>query len=111
MDAAAAHLPSVAPPHSSPQAGPPPTGAGWREGPVTRPEPESAQAVAPPQPAEERAEILNLRLRRSTILEINRLARERGMTMKQIVTHAIRDAGANVAPRDLEDHTARRRGG
>jgi hypothetical protein len=82
---------------------------------VTAPEPASSVPMTPPAvsaPADtERAEILNLRLRPSTIREIVRLAEERGLTMKQVVTHALRDFGAQVAPRDLEDHTSRRRGG
>ncbi|MCU0987957.1 MAG: hypothetical protein MUC89_24075 [Acetobacteraceae bacterium] len=79
---------------------------------VTAPEPTPAAAplVSAAAPEAERAEILNLRLRPSTIREIVRLADERGMTMKQVVTHALRDFGAQVAPRDLEDHTSRRRG-
>jgi len=36
-------------------------------------------------------------------------AKERGLTMKQVVSHALRDAGISVAKADLEDRTPRRR--
>ncbi|MBE7157428.1 MAG: hypothetical protein INR62_03165 [Rhodospirillales bacterium] len=52
---------------------------------------------------------LNLRVRRSTVASLEAVARERGMTMKQVVAHALRTAGVAVAEADMEDRTPRRR--
>jgi hypothetical protein len=67
---------------------------------------EGAQTTAPPP---DPATTLNLRVRMSTINGIMDAAKERGLTMKQIVSHALRDAGIHVAQADLEDRTPRRR--
>lgn len=65
-----------------------------------------------PEPAEGRADprtTLNLRVRQSTIIAIERAAQERGLTLKQVVTQALQARGVQVAPADLEDHTPRRK--
>ena len=83
-----------------------------------RPSPEEALRVAtvaaPAQPpaqvrAEDRPTTLNLRARESTVAGIASGARERGLTMKQVVCRALADAGIEVAQEDLEDRTPRRR--
>lgn len=58
---------------------------------------------------DDKATTLNLRLRTSTIEALTTAARERGLTMKQVVCQALSDAGIHVAPLDLEDRTPRRR--
>lgn len=76
-----------------------------------------AQTTAPAQPpaqvvespAHDRATTLNLRFRRSTIAGIEAAARERGLTMKQVVSHALKAAGVMTASEDLEDRTPRRK--
>jgi hypothetical protein len=55
------------------------------------------------------ATTLNLRLRASTIEALTITARERGLTMKQVVCQALSAAGIQVAAPDLEDRTPRRR--
>ena len=52
---------------------------------------------------------LNLRLRESTLDAIAKAAESGGLTMKQVVTMALRNAGVTVADADLEDRTRRRR--
>lgn len=52
---------------------------------------------------------LNLRLRIRSVEAIAAAAEARGLTMKQVVTLALRDAGVEVAPEDLEDRSTRRR--
>ena len=83
-----------------------------------RPSPEEALRVAtvaaPAQPpaqlrAEDRPTTLNLRVRESTVAGIVATARERRLTMKQVVCQALVDAGVEVASADLEDRTPRRR--
>jgi hypothetical protein len=85
----------------------------------SRPSPEDALAIAaqtaptlPPTrlDIEDKATTLNLRVRASTIEALMRAARERGLTMKQVVCQALSDAGVTVAPADLEDRTPRRKG-
>ena len=60
--------------------------------------------------ADDNATTLNLRVRRSTVDALTAAAGQRGMTLKQVVAHALGDAGVEVAPADLEDCTPRRRG-
>lgn len=55
------------------------------------------------------ATTLNLRIRRSTIAALEARAKERGLTMKQVVAQALHAAGVAVAPADLEDRTPKRR--
>jgi hypothetical protein len=89
-----------------------------------RPTPDEALAIAtstaPQQPPAQLAEAilpvekdapttLNLRVRSSTIAALMAAARTRGLTMKQVVCHALDAAGVAVAPADLEDRTPRRR--
>lgn len=66
-----------------------------------------------PQPERERerepSTTLNLRVRMSTITGLEAAAKERSMTMKQVVVHALRDAGVLIADSDLEDRTPRRK--
>lgn len=69
------------------------------------------QAVMP-EPADSKADprtTLNLRVRQSSIVAIEAAARERGLTLKQVVTQALQAAGVKVAPADLEDRTPRRK--
>jgi hypothetical protein len=58
----------------------------------------------------DRPTTLNLRLRNSTVTSITAIARERGLTQKQLVCRALAAAGIAVAAADLEDRTPRRRG-
>jgi hypothetical protein len=58
----------------------------------------------------DRSTTLNLRLRNSTVTSITAIARERGLTQKQLVCQALAAAGVAVAAADLEDRTPRRRG-
>lgn len=53
---------------------------------------------------------LNLRVRSTTVEALMTAARERGLTMKQVVCRALSDAGVPVAPADLENRTPRRKG-
>jgi len=57
----------------------------------------------------DRPTTLNLRLRNSTVAAITAIARERGLTQKQLVCRALAAAGIAVAAADLEDRTPRRR--
>ena len=84
----------------------------------SRPSPETALAIAAAAPnlppaklqSEDRPSTLNVRLRNSTVAAIMSRAREKGLTIKQVVSHALADAGIAVAEADLEDRTPRRRG-
>ena len=58
----------------------------------------------------DRATTLNLRVRESTIEGLMAAARERGLTMKQVVCQSLAAAGVPVAGADLEDRTPRRTG-
>jgi hypothetical protein len=87
--------------------------------PSTRPSAGEALRIAavqapllPPTRAtlEDRPTTLNLRLRNSTVTAITTIARERGLTQKQLVCRALAAAGVAVAAADLEDRTPRRRG-
>lgn len=51
---------------------------------------------------------VNMRLRQETIAALAAMARERGLTLKQVVCSALAEAGVAVAPADLEDRTPRR---
>jgi hypothetical protein len=64
---------------------------------------------APQPPLIDAPTTLNLRVRTSTIEALTVTAKERGLTMKQVVCHALQAAGVAVAPADLEDRTPRRR--
>ena len=55
------------------------------------------------------ATTLNLRMRRSTVIAIESTAKAKGMTMKQVIGHALKEAGVAIAEADLEDRTPRRR--
>lgn len=57
----------------------------------------------------DRPATMTLRLRESTIAALTTKARERGLTIKQLVTTTLAEAGVAVAPADLEDRTPRRR--
>ena len=86
-----------------------------------RPSPDEALAIAtstaPQQPSAQINEpamadtptTFNLRIRRSTVSAIEATAKERGLTMKQVVAQALKAAGVMVAAADLEDRTPRRR--
>lgn len=72
-----------------------------------------AGATAPLQPpaqvkADDGATTLNLRVRKSTVDSLAAVARSRGMTLKQVVVHALAASGVEVAAADLEDRTPRR---
>jgi len=58
----------------------------------------------------DRPTTLNIRLRESSVAAITARARERGMTLKQVVCHALAEAGVRIADADLEGRTPRRRG-
>jgi hypothetical protein len=82
-----------------------------------RPTPDEALAIAaqtaPSQPPaqiemSDRSTTLNLRLRETTINAITATARTRGLTIKQLVAHALAETGVAIAPADLEDRTPRR---
>jgi len=84
----------------------------------TRPSAEEALAIAtqtaptlPPARlhATDRATTLNFRVRESTIQALAAGARERGLTMKQLVCQSLANAGIAVAAADLEDRTPRRK--
>jgi hypothetical protein len=53
---------------------------------------------------------LNLRLRTSSIEAIAAMAELRGVTLKQVVTLALREAGVTIAAEDLVDRSTKRRG-
>jgi hypothetical protein len=83
-----------------------------------RPSPEDALAIArtaaPNQPptvisVQDRPSTLNVRMRSSSIEAITARARERGLTIKQVVCTALMEAGCTINPLDLEDRTPRRR--
>jgi hypothetical protein len=83
----------------------------------SRPSPEDALAIAthtapalPPAQLRltDRATTLNLRVRESTLEALMAAARERGLTMKQVVCQSLAAAGVSVAGADLEDRTPRR---
>lgn len=73
-----------------------------------------ARTVAPTlpparMPTEDRAAPFNMRLRLSTIVQIEARARQEGASLKLMVCRALAAYGLKVAPADLEDGTPRRR--
>ena len=52
---------------------------------------------------------LNLRMRRSSVMAVEAAAKAKGMTMKQVIGHALKAAGVPIAEADLEDRTPRRK--
>ena len=85
-----------------------------------RPSPAEALAIAtstaPQQPSAQISETvpdspttLNLRIRTSTATALIDTAQSQGLTMKQVVCHALQAAGVAVAEADLEDRTPRRK--
>jgi hypothetical protein len=68
----------------------------------------------PPSPASSRmaTAMLAQRFTEPTLDNLARVARERGLTQKQLIAQALVAAGVDVHPEDLRDRTpARRRGG
>jgi hypothetical protein len=72
---------------------------------------QTAPSLPPAQmpPVADKAITMTMRLREATITALGAAARQRGMTVKQVVTSALADAGIAVAQVDLEDRTPRRR--
>jgi len=73
-----------------------------------------AAQTAPTQPpavmpAEDRAAPFNVRLRLSSIREIEARARQDGVSLKLVLCRALEAYGVAMAPADLEDGTPRRR--
>jgi hypothetical protein len=73
---------------------------------------QNAPRLPPAQmpPIADRAATMTLRMRETTIAALTATARDRSQTIKQVVAHALADAGVAVAPADMEDRTPRRRG-
>jgi hypothetical protein len=67
-----------------------------------------ATPATPPAPVDTPT-TLNLRVRTSTIEALMGVATHKGLTMKQVVCHALQAAGVAVAPSDLEDRTPKRK--
>ena len=87
-----------------------------------RPSPDEALAIAanaapqqPPAQVQQPERVadtpttLNLRMRRSSVGAIEAAAKAQGLTMKQVVAHALKRAGVAIADADLDDRTSRRR--
>ena len=83
-----------------------------------RPTAKEALAVAeqtapslPPTQIEtaDRPTSLTMRLREGTVAALADVARDRGLTIKQVVAHALKKDGVAVMPSDMEDRTPRRR--
>ncbi len=102
-DEALAIAASTAPQHPPTQIASPPPLPFFQEPPAL-----PAVSAAPPAPVD-LATTLNLRVRTSTIDALMETAKTKGLTMKQVVCHALQAAGVQVAPADLEDRTPRRR--
>jgi hypothetical protein len=73
-----------------------------------------AQQAAPEQPPavvpiKDHPTTLNLRVRSTTVSALTTAARERGLTLKQIICQSLAAAGVSVDPADLENRTPRRR--
>ena len=69
-----------------------------------------APTLPPPRlPAEDRAASFNMRLRLSSIREIETRAHQDGVSLKLVLCRALQAYGVNMAPADLEDGTPRRR--
>jgi len=73
-------------------------------------DPTTPPARVTPTPREDVPTTLNLRLRLSSVEAISAKAEQRGITLKLLVTTALRDAGVKLAPEDLVDRSTRRRG-
>lgn len=73
---------------------------------ATEAAPQQPPAVAP---VADPLTTLNMRFRTSSVNALATAAKERGLTMKQVVAHALQAAGVTVAPADLEDRTPRRK--
>lgn len=58
----------------------------------------------------DRSTTLNLRLRESSVEAITRHAKERGLTIKQLIMEGAKSLGIPIAAADLEDRTPRRKG-
>ncbi|WP_270933477.1 hypothetical protein [Falsiroseomonas oryzae] len=56
-----------------------------------------------------RSNVLSHRFREGTLLAIARVAKERGLTQKQLIARALLEAGVPVMEADLEDRTPVRR--
>jgi hypothetical protein len=84
---------------------------------TSRPSPEAALAAAaeaapqhPPATVQgDRTTTLNLRVKEVTIRGLAEAARLKGLTQKQVVIQALKQAGVTVSDTDLEDRTPRRR--
>ena len=50
------------------------------------------------------------KFRSSTLVALDRKAREQGTSVKAVIAHALAAAAVELAPADLEDRTPRRRG-
>ena len=73
-----------------------------------------AASQAPSHPpatieSSDKATTLNLRLRESTVAAITHAAKERSLTIKQLIMQAAESYGIPVAPADLENRTPRRK--
>ena len=99
-DEALAIAATTAPQHPPTQISSPPVMPSRQE-----PAPVAPTLVPPVDPAT----TLNLRVRTSTIEALMETAKGRGLTMKQVVCHALDAAGVKVAAADLEDRTPRRK--
>jgi hypothetical protein len=72
---------------------------------------EQAPTLPPAQlPKSDLSTTLNLRVRVSTVMALAQKAKTSGLTQKQIICRALAEAGIEVAVKDLEDGTPRRKG-
>ncbi len=72
---------------------------------------EQAPTLPPAQlPKSDLSTTLNLRVRVSTVMALAQKAKTSGLTQKQIICRALAEAGIEVADKDLEDGTPRRKG-
>jgi len=60
-------------------------------------------------PSADKAAPFNVRLRLSSIREVEARARQDGVSLKLVLCRALQAYGVNMAPADLEDGTPRRR--
>lgn len=79
---------------------------------TARPKPEevlaAAEVVAPApvvEPEKDHSRPFHTKFRHSTVASLEAVAQARGMTMKQVIAHALVEAGVAVNPVDLEDRT------
>lgn len=71
---------------------------------------EQAPTLPPAQlPKPDASTTLNLRVQVSTITALAEKAKASGLTQKQVICHALAEAGVDVAVKDLEDRTPRRK--